>query len=215
MFGRKNFRTIIVVARGCGPRASALDADRRSGAMGRRRNAGLRPVAFARASETIHAGDKNGRRGPCSADIARSSLGRAVTLCRDGGGTTTVYAHTVPVDHASPRPTRIADRSGDALDNGDRVRRLAALAAGDRAVSLVRPAGGTIDVDVPPRTRTRRCRSRHPGSPVRTEPMIDRPFIQKEIEKNIALPNVPGSVQRSTSDPNGGGRHDVSQSSDR
>lgn len=77
MFRREILQTTIVVARGCGSRTGVLDADRRSGAMGRRRNAGLRPGAFAQASESIRADDRNGRTPPSARNGHRPFVGAA------------------------------------------------------------------------------------------------------------------------------------------
>lgn len=153
-----------------------------------------------------------GRHGPRSTDIARSSLRPALTLCRGAGAATTVHAHTVRVDHASPTPVQTADRPGDAIDHGDRVRRLVDRSEGDRTVPLVGRPGRTTGTAVPTSpARDRRSNNGNPGNLWQHGSMIGRPFIDKNSEKSIALPDVPDTVQRGISGSHIRGRYDASQ----
>lgn len=147
-------------ARGCGPRTKELDADRRPRTMGRRRDAGPRPGLLRGRQRRRTSAIEMGRRGPCSTDIARSSVWRLLTLCHDSGRDTTVHAHTVRVDHASPTPARIANRSGNPVDHGNRVRHVVACAAFDRPVSMVGRESRAIGTAVPALPARNR---RHPG----------------------------------------------------
>lgn len=90
-----------------------------------------------------------GRHGPRSTEIARLSARRTLPLWRGGGRATTVHAHTVRVDHVSLTPIETIARLGDAVDHSDRVRRLVNRPEGDRAVSLVHRACGSIGAAAP------------------------------------------------------------------
>lgn len=153
-----------------------------------------------------------GRRGPCSTDIARSSVWRLLTLCHDAGRDTTVHAHTVRVDHASPTSARIAAGPGNPVDHGNRVRRLVDRSEGDRTVPLVGRPGRTTGTAAPTSpAQDRRSNNGNPGNLWQNGSMISRPFIDKNSEKSIALSDVPDTVQRGISGSHIRGRYDASQ----
>lgn len=72
--------------------------------MGRRRNSSPRPGLLRGRQRRCTSAIEMGRRGPCSTDIARSSVWRLLTLCHDAGRDTTVNAHTTRCVQIMPRP---------------------------------------------------------------------------------------------------------------
>lgn len=182
--------------------------------MGRRRDAGHRPEAFARAAASINTGHGHGK--TWSALNGHSPfIGAArgdVVLQRWTGYHGLCPHQTMRSDHASPTPVRIANRSVGPVDHGDRVRRLVAGSQVGWTVPLVGRPGRTTGTAVPTSpARDRRSNNGNPGNIWQHGSMIGRPFIDKNSEKSIALPDVPDTVQRGISGSHIRGRYDASQ----
>lgn len=201
-------------ARGRGPCTKALDANRSPRAMGRRRDAGHRPEAFARASASINTGHGNGKTwsalngyspfiGAARGDVVRQRWTSYHGSCP---------YHTMRSNHASPTSARIAAGPGNPVDHGNRVRHVVACAAFDRTVSMVGRPGRTTGTAAPTSpAQDRRSNNGNPGNLWQHRSMMGRPFIDKNSEKSIALPDVPGSVQRRFLTASNRGHHDASQ----